>query len=187
MAVKVEVFVRNLEITENIRDYIMKKASKLDHYLDELTEARIDLAYVKSARDANDRMVAQITTHARRSLLRTEERSDDILAAFDNAIEKMQRQLERYKGRRRRGRGDGRSAAEVALPLPADSQEIGTPTIVRRKHIKVTPMKEADALEQMRMLGHDNFFIFFDVETNAIAVLYRRRDGTYGVIEAKTS
>jgi putative sigma-54 modulation protein len=174
-------------VTENIRDYITKKASKLDRYLDELKEARVDLAYVKSARSANDRMVAQITTHARRALLRTEERADDLLAAFDNAIDKMQRQLERYKGKRRRGRGDGRSAADVAVPLPTGSPEPEAPSIVRRKHIKVTPMKEADALEQMRMLGHDNFFIFFDVETNATAVLYRRRDGTYGVIEAKTS
>ena len=186
MTVKVEIFARNLEITESMRDYVMKKASKLDHYLSEINEARVDLAYDKSARSANDRMIAQITTHARRALLRTEEREDDVLAAFDNAIDKMQRQLERYKGKRRRSRGDGRSAAEVVIPLPAESPETGTPTIVRRKHIKVTPMKEADALEQMRMLGHDNFFIFFDVETNATAVLYRRRDGTYGVIEAKT-
>ena len=186
MAIKVEIFARNMEMTDNIRDYITKKISKLDHYLDGLKEARVDLNYVKSARNANDRMVAQITTRAPRSLLRTEERADDLLAAFDNALDKMQRQIERYKGKRNRGRGDGRSAADVAKPISEGSTEPGIPTIVRRKQIKVTPMKEADAVEQMRMLGHDNFFIFFNVETNATSVVYRRRDGTYGVIEAIT-
>lgn len=185
MTVKVEIFARNLEVTDSIRSYVMKKAPKLDRYLHELEEVRVDLAYVKSARSADDRMVAQITARARRAILRTEERADDLLAAFDTAIDKMQRQLERYKGRHYRGRGDGRSAAEVAVPQPAESAEAEAPVIVRRKQIKVTPMKEADALEQMRMLGHDNFFIFFDVETNSLAVLYRRRDGTYGVIEAR--
>jgi putative sigma-54 modulation protein len=185
MAVKIEITARNLDVTDTIRDYVTKKASKLDRYLSELEEVRVDLAYVKSARSANDRMVAQITGRVRKTILRTEERSDELLAAFDNAIDKMQRQMEHYKGRHHRGRGDGRSAAEVAVPIPDESSEAELPTIVRRKRIKVTPMKEADALEQMRMLGHDNFFIFFDVETNATAVLYRRRDGTYGVIETK--
>lgn len=185
MTVKVEIYSRNIDVSENVKEYVTKKASKLDRYLAELEDVRVDLAYVKSTRIATDRMVAQITTRARKTLLRTEERADDLLRAFDNAMDKMQRQLDRYKGKRRRGRGDGRSAAEVAIPLPVDSTEGETPTIVRRKVIKITPMKEADALEQMRMLGHDNFFLFFDVETNAPAVLYRRRDGTYGVIEAK--
>jgi putative sigma-54 modulation protein len=183
VAVKVEIFARNMEVTETIRDYVLKRASKLDRYLNRMDEVRVDLAYVKSARSANDRMVAQITIRARRAILRTEERADDLLAAFDTAIEKMQRQLDRYKGKHHRGRGDGRSAAEVAIPMPQEIAEAEIPAIVRRKQIKVTPMKEADALEQMRMLGHDNFFVFFDVETNAITVLYRRRDGTYGVIE----
>ena len=185
MSVKVEIFARNMEVTDNIRDYVMKRASKLDRYLNKLDEVRVDLAYVKSARSANDRMVAQITIRARRAMLRTEERADDLLTAFDTAIEKIQRQLERYKGKHYRGRGDGRSAAEVAIPIPRETPEAEIPAIVRRKQIKVTPMKEADALEQMRMLGHDNFFVFFDVETNATTVLYRRRDGTYGVIETK--
>jgi putative sigma-54 modulation protein len=59
--------------------------------------------------------------------------------------------------------------------------------IVRRKTFKLVPMDEAEALEQMRMLGHENFFIFFNVETDAINVLYQRRDGTYGLIEPKVS
>ncbi len=77
--------------------------------------SKVDLDYIKAARDANDRFVAQITVRGRRALQRTEERSDEVMAAFDKAIDKMQRQLERYKGKHYRGRGDGRSVAEIAL------------------------------------------------------------------------
>jgi putative sigma-54 modulation protein len=183
MAVKVEVSARNMELTDHIKDYVIKKASKLDRYLSELEFIKIDLSYVKSARDANDRNVAQITARGHRAMLRTEERADDLFAAFDSAVDKMQRQAERYKGKRTRGRGDGRSAAEVA-PSPEDGREEAV-LVARRKTFDLIPMNEDEALEQMKLLGHENFFIFFNVETNSINVLYQRRDGTYGLIEPK--
>lgn len=182
MAVKVEILVRNMELTDRIKDYVTKKASKLGRYLNELEHVKVDLSFVKSARDANDRNVAQITARGRRAMLRTEERADDLFAAFDRAVDKMQRQAERYKGKRTRGRGDGRSAAEV-VPLPEEGREEAI--VARRKTFDLIPMNEAEALEQMKLLGHENFFIFFNVETNSINVLYQRRDGTYGLIEPK--
>lgn len=181
MTLPVEIFTRNMEIDEAIQEYISKRAAKLDRYLPELDAARLDLAYIKSARSANDRYVAQITVRGGRALLRTEERADNIRSAFDSALEKMERQIDRYKGKRRRGRGDGRSAAE-AVPAPEEEIE-EAPVIARRKTFHLIPMNEAEALEQMKLLGHDNFFIFYNVETNAINVLYRRRDGSYGLIE----
>jgi len=181
MTLNVEIFTRNMEIDEAIRDYVSKRAARLDRYLPELDTARLDLAYLKSARSANDRYVAQITVRGGRALLRTEERADNIRSAFDSALEKLERQIDRYKGKHRRGRGDGRSAAE-AVPVPQEEVE-ETPVIARRKTFSLIPMNEAEALEQMKLLGHDNFFIFYNVETNAINVLYRRRDGTYGLIE----
>jgi ribosome hibernation promoting factor len=183
MAVKVEIFVRNMELTDRIKDYINKKASKLDRYLNELENVKVDLSYIKSARDANDRNVAQITARGPRIMLRTEERTDDLFAAFDRALDKMQRQAERYKGKRTRGRGDGRSAAEV-VPLPEEGRQEET-LVARRKTFDLIPMNEAEALEQMKLLGHENFFIFFNIETNSINVLYQRRDGSYGLIEPK--
>ncbi|MBM3151341.1 MAG: ribosome-associated translation inhibitor RaiA [Chloroflexi bacterium] len=185
MAVKVEVIGRNLEITERIRDYVNKKMGRLDRFLADIDEARVELAFVKSARSAMDRQVAQITVRGRRFLLRTEERADDVFAAFDNAIDKMQRQIERYKGKRGRGRGDGRSASEVAEVSPEESGTAVEPIIARRKTFEMLPMTELEALEQMKLLAHDNFFIFFNVEANAINVLYRRRDGAYGLIEPR--
>lgn len=184
MTVKVEIFARNLELTERIKDYVTKKTSKLDRYLNEIEHVRVDLAYVKSARNAKDRYVAQITGRGRRALLRTEERADEIAAAFDTALDKMQRQMERYKGKRSRGRGDGRSAAEV-IPVPKETAGEEASVVARRKAFDLIPMNESEALEQMTLLGHDNFFIFYNVESNAINVLYRRRDGTYGLIEPK--
>jgi len=187
MAVKIEVIARNMEVTERIQNYVTKKTARLDRYMNDIEDVKVELSYVKSARSAMDRQVAEVTVHGRRTLLRTEERSDDIFTAFDAAMDKMQRQIERLKGKRQRGRGDGRSAAEVAELPPVEAKSDKTASaIVRRKTFNLPPMSEAEALEQMRNLGHDNFFIFFNIETNAINVLYRRRDGSYGLIEPKT-
>ena len=183
MAIEVEISVRNLELTDRIKDYVTKKASKLDRYLTKVDHVKVDLAYIKSARDAKDRNVAQITARGRRILLRTEERADDLFAAFDSASDKMQRQVEHYKGKRSRGRGDGRSTAEVVI-VPEEGQVI-TGQIVRRKSFDLIPINESEALEQMKLLGHENFFIFYNIEANAINVLYQRRDGSYGLIEPK--
>jgi putative sigma-54 modulation protein len=182
---KVETVARNMRLTDNTRDYVEKKAAKLERYLQEIEEVRVELSHVKSARSALDRQVAQITVHGKGFILRSEERADDIHAAFDAALDKMQRQVDRYKGKHYHGRGDGRSVGEVVAEeeLPVDETGELLPLIGRRKKFIVLPMTEDEAVEQMRLLGHDNFFIFFNAEQNAIQVLYRRRNGTYGLIE----
>lgn len=185
MAQKIETIARNMRLTDNTRDYVEKKAARLERYLQEIDEIRIELSHIKSARSAQDRQVAQITVHGKGFILRSEERSDDIHAAFDTALDKVQRQIDRYKGKHYRGRGDGRSAAEVVdeQEMPVDETGELLPLIARRKKFIVLPMMEDEAVEQMRLLGHDNFFIFFNAEQNSIQVLYRRRNGTYGLIE----
>jgi putative sigma-54 modulation protein len=185
MAHRIEIQGRNMDVSDRLEEYVSNKANKLDRYLKEIEETRIELSYVKSARSAADRQVAQITVRGKGFILRTEERADDIFAAFDTALDKMQRQVDRYKGKRNRGRGDGRSAAEVAgAMLELEEMEEEEPVmVVRRKKFGLVPMNEAEAVEQMLLLGHDNFFIFYNADANAINVLYRRRDGTYGLIE----
>jgi putative sigma-54 modulation protein len=185
MAQKIETIARNMRLTDNTRDYVEKKAAKLERYLQEIDEIRIELSHLKSARSAQDRQVAQITVHGKGFILRSEERADDIHAAFDTALDKVQRQIDRYKGKHYRGRGDGRSAAEVANEeeMPVDETGELLPLIGRRKKFIILPMTEDEAVEQMRLLGHDNFFVFFNAEQNSIQVLYRRRNGTYGLIE----
>ena len=184
MTQKIETVARNMRLTDNVRDYVEKKAAKLERFLQEIDEIRVELSHIKSARSALDRQVAQITVHGKGFILRSEERADDIHAAFDAALEKVQRQIDRYKGKHYRGRGDGRTAAEVVEEeLPVDETGELLPLIARRKKFIVLPMNEDEAVEQMRLLGHDNFFIFFNAEQNSIQVLYRRRNGTYGLIE----
>jgi putative sigma-54 modulation protein len=184
MTQKVETVARNMRLTDNTRDYVEKKAAKLERYLQEIEEVRVELSHAKSARSALDRQVAQITVHGKGFILRSEERADDIHAAFDTALDKIQRQIDRYKGKHYHGRGDGRSAAEVVEEeLPVDETGELLPLIGRRKKFIVLPMTEDEAVEQMRLLGHDNFFVFFNADQNAIQVLYRRRNGTYGLIE----
>ncbi|MGB7873614.1 MAG: ribosome-associated translation inhibitor RaiA [Anaerolineales bacterium] len=185
MSPELDIQARNMEVTDRINDYIEKKASKLDKFLPAIDETRVELSYEKSARSAADRHIAQITVRGKNLLLRSEERADDIFAAFDSALDKIQRQIDRYKGKRYRGRGDGRSAAEV-VPMPEmeeDVDEFDEEVVVRRKKFALVPMNEAEAIEQMQLLGHDNFFIFFDADANRIKVLYRRRNGTFGLIE----
>ena len=185
MANNIEILARNMRLTDNTREYVEKKAAKLDRYLQEIDEIRVELSHAKTARSATDRHVAQITVRGKGFILRTEERADDVHAAFDTALDKMQRQIERYKGKHYRGRGDGRSAAEVAeeeWPVDDETGEL-LPLIARRKKFVLVPMTEDEAVEQMKLLGHDNFFVFFNVEQNSIQVLYRRRNGTYGLIE----
>jgi putative sigma-54 modulation protein len=183
MTFQIEITGRNMEVTDRLSDYVTKKVAKLDRYLNEIDEAHVDLAYAKSARSASDRQVAQLTIRGKGFILRSEERADDIYTALDTALDKMQRRIERYKGKRKRGRGDGRSAAEV-VPLPEiEEGDDEPPLIARRKRFVVSPMDEVEAIEQMSLLGHDDFFVFYNASTEAINVLYKRRDGTYGLIE----
>ncbi|MEW6287234.1 MAG: ribosome-associated translation inhibitor RaiA [Chloroflexota bacterium] len=185
MTNKIEVQARNMRLTDNTREYVEKRAAKLERYLQEIDEVRVELSHVKTARSASDRQVAQITLRGKGFILRTEERADDVRAAFDTALDKMQRQIERYKGKHYRGRGDGRSAAEVVEEeeWPVDETGELLPLIAKRKKFVLVPMTEEEAVEQMRLLGHDNFFVFFNAEQNSIQVLYKRRNGTYGLIE----
>jgi len=184
MAQNLEIFGREFEVTDHIRDYITKKVGKLDRHLDAIGDIRVELAYVKAARSTADRYVAQMTVRGKGFILRSEERADDIRTAVDTTVDKLSRQVIRYKGKRFRGRGDGKSAAEVTPELETAAEEMEeAPVIVRRKKLDVVPMDEMEAIEQMKLLEHDNFFVFDNGKSGLVNVLYRRRDGTYGLIE----
>jgi putative sigma-54 modulation protein len=187
MEAEVLINARNLELSDSLKERFSTKAAKLARYLNEIDQIKIDLEYIKTTRSARDRNIAQITVHGHKALLRVEERDADINTAFDKAIDKMQRQLDRYKGKHFHGRGDGRPASEVvpSAPAVADVSEEPEQHISRHKTFDLIPMNEAEALEQMRQLGHDNFFIFYNIETASINVLYHRRDGSYGLIEPR--
>lgn len=181
---KVEITVKYMELTDRIKEYIEKKAPRLERLLPTIESMKFDLSYSKSARNRSDREVAQITLTGKGFVLRTEERNSDMLTAIDNATDKMQRQIERFKGKRARGRGDGVPASEVNITEP-EVEESATTAIVRRKSFTLIPMDENEAVEQMALVAHEDFFIFFNINTNSINVLYKRRDGNLGLIEPR--
>jgi putative sigma-54 modulation protein len=184
---RIQINARQFELTDQMRDYVTKKVNKLERYLDVLEEATADLTYAKSARSAADRQVAQLTIRGKGVLLRAEERSDDMQASVDAVMDKIARQIDRYKGRHWNPRGDGKSVAEVVAGSGMGEEEAETETsrIRRRKRFLLTPMDEAEALEQMDLLGHESFFVYLDAQTGQVNVLYRRRDDTFGLIETE--
>lgn len=186
MNFEIEFHANNLSVNESLNDYVLKKINKLNRYIKNINEVRVDLSYIRSARNAQDRNVAQITVRGKGFILRAEERADDIIPAFDRAIAKLHRRIEHYKGKHFRGRGDGSSIREPQFAEKGVEQQSATGkkyNIVRRKKFSLRPMSEREAIEQMNLLGHEDFFVFFNVENDSVNVLYRRRDESYGIIE----
>lgn len=183
MALHMDIYTKDLDLTDRIKEYATKKVGKLDRFLSEIGECRVDLGYAKTARNASDRFIAQVTIRGKGFILRSEERADSIYAAIDATVDKMTRQIERFKGKHWRKRAP--EAAEFTQATPAEEvdEDEAAPVIVRRKTFVLSPMDEVEALEQLQMLGHEDFFVFYNAETSKINVLYRRRDGTYGLID----
>ena len=181
MAQKVEISAKNLQIGDQIKEYIDKKVSRLERILPEIEETRVELASSKAIRNREDRDVAQFTLQGKGFTLRTEERGEDLMTAIDKAADKMQRQIERFKGKRSRVRGNGISVSEISTDQEPIEEQPKT-AIVRHKTFTLVPMDENEAIEQMALLAHEDFFIFYNVNTNSINVLY---DGDLGLIEPK--
>jgi putative sigma-54 modulation protein len=183
MTVKIDIFTKNIELTDRLNDYVVKKVEKLEKFLDEVDECRVDLSHAKTARNASDRYVSQLTLRGKGFILRSEERSDSIFSAVDAALDKMRRQIRRYKGKRSRGRGDGQTIAEAIDIAAVEAYEMEEPPVIaRRKRFMLVPMDELEAIEQMKLLGHENFFVFYNANTSEFNILYRRRDESYGII-----
>ncbi|MBN2555321.1 MAG: ribosome-associated translation inhibitor RaiA [Anaerolineales bacterium] len=186
MTVEVVINVRDIVMNDRLEAYVTRKITKLDRLLKTVEAAQVDLTYAKSARSASDRQVAQITIRGRGLMLRAEERSDDIYASFDASLDKIERQIEKYKGRRWRGRGDGQGLADLAISEQDVEEEAPEEImIMRRKRFQLRPMDEHEAMLQMELLSHEEFFVFLNEETHEVNILYRRRDGTLGIIETE--
>ena len=179
MTIEVNIFSRNIVVDDNLTEQIQRKVSALDRYLDDITEARVDVSST-NARNANEREVIQITVQGKGFILRAEERSSDIVTALNLAVDTLQRRIKKYKGKRNQRWKQG-SDYKVEEPFEDEENE-ETPVIARRKSFSVRPMDEWEAIEQMELLGHTNFFVFYNAQSDSINVLYRRYDGTLGLI-----
>ena len=187
---EIKVHARNLNLTPRLEEYIDKKIERLDRYLSNIMEANLELR--KEGR--TEQPIAQLTIRNNRGMVfRAEDKKQqDIFAAVDVVIDKMYRQLDRYKTKRRaQKKGAERwvdvELEELALPAEvAELEEEAEPVadekqIVRRKSMLLNPMHEEEALEQIELLGHD-FFVFLNGDTGAVNVLYKRQDGNYGLL-----
>ena len=180
MAVDVNIFSRNISVGKNLEDQIQRKVSGLDRYLDDIVEARVDLAST-NARSAEEREVVQITVQGKGFILRAEERSSDSVSALNMAVDTIQNRIKRFKGKRSQRWKQGVDLSED-LVYDEDETDEG-PVIARRKQFPLRPMDEWEAIEQMELLGHNNFFVFYNAQTEKINVLYKRHDGTLGLID----
>jgi len=169
---------KNMQVSESLKKYVDKKIGTLDRYLPTIAEGRVELS-LQQAKSTQDRQVVQVTLRSNNTILRAEESSADIFAAIDAVRDKLQRQIKRYKEKRIRIRERAQAAAAKSTTLVAEATP---PHIVRLKRFTVAPMNEDEAIEQMELLGHD-FFIFFNPSTESMNVIYRRKDGNYGLLQ----
>ncbi len=179
---------KNFIISDRIREYVERKVGKLDRYLPEIDETRVEITQEKT-KSAKDRKVVQITLRTNGTILRAEERSDAIYACIDNVVDKIHRQIVRYKGKRIdrwQGNTNKRREPEMLPELETDILDVlveeQARKIVRVKRFTAHPMDEDEAVEQMELLGHD-FFVFYNADLGRINVLYRRADDNYGLLD----
>jgi putative sigma-54 modulation protein len=181
----ISITTHNVDLTDRLRSHVEKKTGKLDRYMPNLTDVRVDLSS-QNTRNAVQRQSAQITIRdGRGTILRAEERSNDMFASVDAVVDKLYRQIKRYRGKRRDNRRAGGVDDMVIgepLPLEEEEVEIEESDIVRRKRFPLRPMLSDEAIEQMELLGH-NFFVFFNTDDEAVNVLYKRHDGNYGLLQ----
>lgn len=174
---KLQVIGKNIEISEAVERRIRSKIGKLTRYLPNATEAKVEI-HQQETKSPQHRFTVQVTLNSKGTLLRGEQKGEDIYEAADRVAEVLARQIERYKGKLyEKGRGISLARQGVAV------EEIETPQrVVKVKRFAVKSMSLDEATEQMELLGHD-FFLFINADTNELKLLYRRKDGGYGLIE----
>lgn len=176
---QVQVRGRNMEVTNALKDYVEKRVSKLERYLDGIAEAQVTLTVEKGSHRV------EVTIPINSMLLRGEESTQDMYASIDLVVEKLEKQIRKYKGRlfKRLGKAAGEGPGEAAgAPSPAEPALENGPRVVRTKRFAIKPMPVDEAILQMNLLGH-SFFVFTNAETEQVNVLYKRKDGNYGLIE----
>ena len=170
----------NIEVTPAIRDYVEKKVGKVERYFDQEINAT---AHVNLRTYSDNTAVVEVTIPLKNLTVRAEEDSQDLYGSIDLVVDKLERQIRKHKTKlNRRSRETGLLPDSVFDESPAEDDDEGKITIARSKRLSLKPMNDEEAVLQMEMLGHD-FFIFEDAETDATSIVYRRKDGDYGLIE----
>jgi putative sigma-54 modulation protein len=185
---------KNIEITEAIREYVERKIEKATlHFQQFVTKVEVNLSVVKNAR-SDDRQIAEVTLHANGTIVRAQESSERLYASIDLVTDKVIRKLRKYKERlaSKKERFSAKEffplvANEIDLPLVEAKLTNGLvpqlpAEVVRNKYFSMPPMTMAQALEHLQLVDHD-FYMFLNVDTGQINVVYERNHGGYGVLQ----
>jgi putative sigma-54 modulation protein len=176
---------RNISVTEALERYALEKVERVSKFFDDeksVSRAEVELIHERNP-SVPESEVAEATLFINGAVLKAREASEDMYASIDRMSDKLERQVRRYRGRQiDRWHGQTKKGA-VPEPVgaPADDEEIEA-KIVRTKQFQMKPMDVEEAVLQMELLDHD-FFVFTSADTGDINVVYRRRDGNYGLIE----
>jgi len=170
---KLAVRGKNIEVTDALREHVQKRVGKVDKFFEFDTEAQVALGVVRGLH------IVEVTVGINGMILRAEEATNDMYASIDLVVDKLERQITKYKTKINR-----KSRQIVGHRIPAGLPESDEEDfeVVRTKRFPVKPMPVEEAVLQMNLLGHD-FFVFANAETDEVNVVYRRKDGNYGLIE----
>ena len=176
---RISIYGKNLEVSEYLHDLIEKKVSKLELYFPQDTEVQVTLSVEKS------RHIVEVTIPYDGVIIRGEEVTGDMYASIDNVLDKLEKQIIRHRTRLEKSLRTGafRYEEPVYGGSYEDMEDEGEgPKIVRVKRFAIKPMSEEEAMLQLDMLGH-SFYVFMNSDTGSMNVLYKRKDGNYGLIE----
>lgn len=168
---------KNLHVSRSLKTYTEKKITRLDRYLPSPTHAHVVFSREKTKKDDQTHRI-QVTVRSNGSVLYGEQRSTEFPSAVDAVMEKLYKEIERWKGKHSKHREKEGPPEGVTRELEAGSSEL----IVRRKHFVTPPMTERQAIKAMDKLGHE-FYLFLNKSTDSVNVIYRRADGNYGLIQ----
>jgi len=177
--VQVVIKGKNIEVTDALRDHARGKVAKIEKLDLGFREIEVKLVVEKN-RSIQENQIAELTLFGHGKILRATERDRDMYVAIDKAVAKLQRQIKKYHGKQI-ARTQAQESALRGQPEQTTATE-GTSAIVKTKSMALKPMTPEEATLQMEMLGHD-FFVFLDTETDNTNVVYRRKDGNYGLID----
>ena len=171
---KITISGRNIEITQNLRDTITDKLSKLERYFTPDTEVNVTLSIEK------ERQKIEVTIPVKGRIIRSEQVSNDMYVSIDLVEEVIERQLRKYKNKIVDKKQNAVNFQKAYIENEyLENEEI---SIVRTKRFDIKPMYPEDACVQMELLGH-NFFVFMNADTDQVNVVYKRKGNTYGLIE----
>jgi putative sigma-54 modulation protein len=187
---KLVIHGKNIEITDAIREYVHQKIEKaVSHFQNITNEVDVHLSVAKNPR-VSPRQAAEVTIYANKNVIRAEESSENLYASIDLVADKIARQLRKYK-ERIQNKKNPNPVEETAVETVAVVDDlIGTRTpelpqeVVRTKYFAMPPMTITEALEQLQMVGHD-FYMFHNIESGEINVIYERNHGGYGVLQPR--